>query len=84
MADDDDQHDGHVTNYACTPPTSSRSRARVLARNVRRHDIPLDMGSPNANMAHAKTCKEVERLNALVFIAHAAIDVSVQIKPRAS
>ena len=33
-------------------------------------------------MLHAKTCKEVERLNALVFVAHAAIDATVQIKPR--
>jgi hypothetical protein len=79
---DDGQHDGHVANLECTPLASSRSRARVPARHVRHHDISLDMGSHVANMPHAQTCKEVERLNALVSAAHAAIDATVRIKPR--
>ena len=76
---DDGYHDGHAANQECTPPTSYRSRARVPARNDRCHDILLDMGSPATNMTHAKTCKEVERLNALVSATQAAIDVTVQI-----
>jgi hypothetical protein len=40
------------------------------------------MGSSVANMSHAKTFKEVNRLNAMVSVAHAAIDAAVQIKPR--
>ncbi len=71
-----------MANHECTL-ASSRSRARVLARNDRRHDISLDMGSPCANMAHAKACNEVERLHALISLALAAIDATVQIKPRA-
>jgi hypothetical protein len=80
-AADDSQHDGHVANRT-TPSSSSRSRVRVPARNVRRHAIPVVMGSHAAYMAHAKTCKEVERLNELDFAAHGAIDATVQIKPR--
>jgi len=77
---DDDQHDGHVANQKCTPLVSSRSRARVLAHHVRRHGIPLGVGSPPTNMPHVKMCQEVERLNAMVFAAHAAIDAAVQNK----
>ena len=40
-AANDGQHDGHVANQECTPSASSRSPARFLARNFRRHDIPL-------------------------------------------
>ena len=53
-ATEDGQHDGHVANQECTPLLSSRSRARVPARHVRRHDIPLDMGSLAGNMPNAK------------------------------
>ena len=78
----DGQHDVHVANQECPPHVSSRSHARVPVCHVRRHDIPRDLGSPAANMPHAKRCKEVERLNKLVFATHAAIDATVQMKQR--
>ncbi len=43
----------------------------------------LDMGSPTINVAHAKKYKEVELLQARVSAAHAAIDATVLITPRA-
>jgi hypothetical protein len=78
----DGQHNGHVANHECTPPVYSRSRARAPAHHVRRHDIPLGVGSHVANMPHTKMCQEVERLNAMVSAAHADIDAAVQINSR--
>ncbi len=52
-------------------------RFQVPARNIRRHDIPLDMGSLVPNMAHAEACEEFECLDALVSAAHDAIDATV-------
>ncbi len=71
-ADDDGLLDGNAASQDSIPLASSR--------NVRRHNIPLDMGSRVANKAYVEMLKNVEQLNALVFPAHAAIPDIDEIK----
>jgi hypothetical protein len=40
------------------------------------------MNTHVANVAHAKKCKEVERLKAEVYVAHAVIDATVLLTQR--